>query len=232
MSASMRFTWTGMWAGMRASIPLALIAAAYGAVFGMLARQVGMRDYETVLMSGLVYAGGAQIVALDLWDAPLPVLTLVLTTLVVNLRLVLLGAALCPWLGTLPPLKMYGSLFFLSDESWALALTAYEQGERDAAFLLGSGFTLYGTWVLATLAGYGLGTRMDDPARWGLDFAFPVVFAALLVGRYTGTRELVPWAVAATVAVVAERWVGGSWYILLGGIAGSIVGMMHDGKYT
>jgi predicted branched-subunit amino acid permease len=55
------------------------------------------------------------------------------------------------------------------------------------------------------------------------------VFVALLVGQWKGKTDLVPWAVAGLVAVLAERWLGGTWYILLGGLAGSVVGAMQHG---
>ena len=80
----------------------------------------------------------------------------------------------------------------------------------------------------ATVVGQTVGTAIADPARWGLDFAFTAVFAALLVSLWRGKRDLFPWAVAAAVAVAAERWLPGKWYILLGGLAGSGAGAWRD----
>lgn len=223
------FTARGLLVGVRRSAPLAVSVFAYGTVFGVLARQAGLSLVEALLMSGLVYAGSAQFVALELWVMPLPVLGLVLTTLVVNLRHLLMGAALRPWFSRLPAIKAYPSLFLLGDENWALAMGEYERGQRDGAFLLGSGLTLYCAWLSATGLGYLAGAVVQDPTRWGLDFAFTAVFTALLVGLYKGRRDLVPWAVAAGVAVVAEQFLPGKWYILLGGIAGSVVGAVGAG---
>ena len=224
------FTVHGLVAGACRSLPLALGVDAYGFVFGVLARQTGLSLAELLLMSGLVYAGSAQFVALGMWATPLPVLSLVLTTLLVNLRLVLMGAALGRWLSQLPAPKAYGALFFLADENWALALGEYARGGRDAAFLLGSGLLLWCAWLGTSAAGYIGGGAVRDPARWGLDFAFTAVFAALLVGLWKGRADLVPWAVSAGVAVGANRWLPGAWHILLGGLAGSVVGAMRDGR--
>ena len=85
---------------------------------------------------------------------------------------------------------------------------------------------LYTAWVCATAIGYTLGTTVQDPARLGLDFAFPAVLVALLAGMWKGKSDLRPWAVAAGVAVLAAQWLPGRWYILLGGLAGSMVGAM------
>jgi predicted branched-subunit amino acid permease len=93
--------------------------------------------------------------------------------------------------------------------------------------LLGSGLALFIAWLGATASGYVMGTLVQDPARWGLDFAFPAVIVALLVGMWRGKSDLWPWAVAAGVAVLAARWLPGKWYILLGGLAGSMAGAIR-----
>ncbi len=225
-----RFTARGVLAGARLTIPLALSVAAYGTVFGVLARRADLSPVESMLMSGVVYAGAAQFVAVELWAGGATVITLVLTTLLVNLRHLLMGASLRSWFGQLPAHRAYGSLFFLNDESWALTQSEYERGRRDAAFLLGSGLALWGAWVGATGLGYLAGSAVGDPAVWGLDFAFATVFAALPTGMFKGRGDLPPWLIGAVVAIAAERWLPGNWYVLLGGVAGCIVGAARDGR--
>src|SRR5216684_4401392 len=171
------FTLQGALLGARRIIPLAISAFTVGFVFGVLARQAKLSVVQSLLMSALVFAGASQFVALTLWIVtPLPVITIILTTFIVNLRHVLMGASLRPWFARLAPFKVYTSVFFMVDESWAL------------------------------------------------DFAFTAVFTALLVGMWKGKSNFLPWAVAAVVAVAAAHWLPGKWYILLGGIAGSVVG--------
>ena len=112
-----RFTRAGMRAGIVTTLPVALGIFTYGIVFGVLARQAGLSVLEAVLMSLFVSAGSAQFAALGLWANPLPVLAIVLTTLLVNLRHVLMGAALRPWFGGLNAGQKLSSLFFVADES-------------------------------------------------------------------------------------------------------------------
>ncbi len=225
--ASVTFTRAGIVAGARATVPIAVAVFAYGLIFGVLARQAHLSIVEAVLMSGLVFAGSSQFVALRLWTIPLPVTTIIIMTLIVNLRLLLMGAALRPWLARIPPLAAYGSVFFMADENWALTMAQFARGGRNGAFLLGSGLTLFAAWLGATLAGGILGNVIGDPARWGLDFAFTAVFIALVVGLWRGKGDLLPWAVAAVVAVAGERYLHGEWYILLGAFAGSLVGALR-----
>ena len=221
------FNRAGLAAGLRAALPVGVSIFAYGLVFGVLAQQADLSPFEAFLMSGLVFAGSSQFVALDLWTAPLPVASLVLTTLVVNLRHLLMGAALAPLLDGLTPRRAYGALFFLNDESWALTLGQMSRGRHNAAFLVGAGLVGWVAWTAATLAGGTLGGALRDPARFGLDFAFTAVFVALLVGLRPTKADLRPWAVAALVALVADRALPGTWHVLLGGVAGSLAAALR-----
>ena len=70
-------------------VPVAISVAAYGLVWGVLAGQKGLSLAEVALMSGLVFAGASQFVALDMWQpGALPVVSIVVATLIVNLRLI------------------------------------------------------------------------------------------------------------------------------------------------
>ncbi len=227
MNEQVTWSWTGMLRGMRSSIPLALGGLPDGIVWGVLAHQAGLSLGEVLLMSGLVCAGSAQFLAIKLWSVPLAVgaiLPIIGTTLLVNLRYLLLGAALRPWFAHQRPARTYLSLFFMSDENWALSMREFMEGRRDAACLLGSGLLLFVSWVSATVIGKIVGMAISDPMQWGLDFVFTAVFLTLLTGMWKGKSDLLPWAVAALVAVGAARVLPGSWYIVLGGLAGSLVG--------
>jgi len=52
------------------------------------------------------------------------------------------------------------------------------------------------------------------------------VFIALLASLASDRPVLLPWALAAVVAVAADRWLPGNWYILLGAAAGSLPGLL------
>jgi 4-azaleucine resistance transporter AzlC len=222
------FTFSGALAGARQCIPIEISGFAVGLVFGVLARQEGLSVAESVLMSALVFSGAAQFVVLGLWGAAsLPVANIALTTLVVGLRHLLMGAALSPFFSRLPRFKAYGSVFFMADENWALAMSEFSKGKRDAAFLLGGGLAMFISWTTSTLIGRTIGGVLQDPSRWGLDFAFTAVFLALLVGMWEGRSGLLPWAVAALVAVTTHHWLPGQWYILLGGLTGSLAGAVR-----
>lgn len=218
-------------AGARACVPVAISVAAYGLVWGVLARGAGLSPLEVVMMSGLVFAGSAQFVALDLWTATpasLPIGPLVLAALIVNLRYLLLTATLRP---LYPPGRLGFralGMYLVTDENWAMTAAAMARGGGSVAFLMGGGVLAWLSWMSTNLVGYGLGSAIDDPARWGLDFAFTATFLALLLGMWKGRGDIVPWLVAALAAILTARWVEGSWHILVGGLAGSLAGAVVE----
>jgi 4-azaleucine resistance transporter AzlC len=228
MSGGPPFTRQGVRRGARRTLPVGAAVAVYGTVFGALAAQAGMSPVEAVLMSGLVFAGAARFVALEVWASPAPIVALALTALVVNLRHLLMGATLSGWLRGLPPPRLAASAAFLSDESWALTTQAQVDGERDRGFLIGSGLVLFVCWVGSTTVGVVAGGVVEDPRALGLDFAFTAVFLVLLAGFWRGRNDVVPWTLGAGVALAVESAVEGPWFIVAGGLAGSVVGAWRD----
>lgn len=226
-----KFSRNGLIAGFRESVPIALGVFTYGVVFGVLARQSSLGVVEATLMSGSVFAASAQFVVLDLWESPLPVGAIIITTVAVNLRHLLMGASIQPWLKRLTPKKTYGMLYFLNDESWGLTMRARSNGEDDAAFLLGSGLIVFTAWISATILGVSLGGLIQNPAKYGLDMAFIGVYIALLVGVWDGRKDTVPIGVAAVVSLAASTLLAGNWHIIIGGLTGSIAGVVRD-EYT
>jgi len=219
------------YAGARACIPVVISVAAYGVVWGVLARGAGLSLLEVIMMSGLVFAGSAQFVALDLWSATpasLPIGPLILAALIVNLRYLLLTATLRPLFG--PGEQLRGALIMgiVSDETWAMTAGEMARGRGTVAFLLGGGILAYGCWLATTVIGHSLGSAIDDPSRYGLDFAFTATFLALLLGMWKGKGDLIPWLVAALAAIISARLIPGSWYILVGGVVGSLAGAMAE----
>ncbi|QGX95704.1 branched-chain amino acid ABC transporter permease [Haloplanus rallus] len=225
-----RFGPTGVRDGYLRCVPVALGVAGYGVVFGVLAREAGLSVAEATLMSATVLAGAAQLVAVELWADPVPVVAVVGTTLVVNLRYLLMGAALRPWFRHLAPRHAYASVFFTADENWALTMGELRSGSRQGAFLLGSGLAVWSFWVVATVVGATAGSLVGDPARYGLDFALTAVFLVIATELWEGRSTVAPWAVAAAVAVLTEAALPGRWYVPCGALAGALtVVIRRDG---
>jgi 4-azaleucine resistance transporter AzlC len=228
MTEHVSFTRQGVLAGFLATVPVALSIFVFGLVFGIVAGQKGLSPLETVLMSGVVFAGASQMLAMELWHQPVPILTLGLAALIINLRYLMMTAALKPWLASLPRWKAYGTLYLIADENWAVSISQMRAGGRDAGFLLGSGLAIYSFWIVASLIGRLFGAVIEQPERFGLDFVSTAVFVALAVGLWRGRGEILPWLVAGGVALLVQWLLPGTWYLIAGGLAGSLVGAWRD----
>jgi len=200
------FTRDGVLRGARITLPLWIGMLPFGIVIGVLADAKGLSLAETVLMSAIVYAGAAQLVALELWADPVPIGAVVVATLVVNSRMAPMGAALAGWLDRLRGIRLWGTLWTLVDHSFALSIQEQRRGGRDAGYLLGIGATLWVAWVLTTAVGYLASSAVRLPPGHPLYFASVAAFLSILVGLWRGVRvDLLPWIVAGLVALAAHR---------------------------
>jgi len=217
------------WLGVTLFIPVAISIASYGVVWGVLAGQKGLSVLEVLLMSGLVFAGSSQFVALDSWTpGSLPIASIVAATAIVNLRMLLMSATLRPLVVGVSRPKALAAMFFVSDEQWAMTMAQMRTGGSSIAFLVGTGALSWFSWTGSTLLGRVVGAFIDDPVKYGLDFAFTATFIALLLGMWKGRTDLVPWLVGALAALLTASAIEGKWYIIVGGIVGSLAGALFD----
>ena len=216
--------------GAAANIPLAISAVAYGGVLGVLSAQQGTSWLEILLMDVLMFAGSAQFVMVEMWQAPLPVLQIALAVFAINLRYVLIGASLRPVFSGHPVWRKALLMHLVADENWAVTIAEHRRSGTDPYFLFGGGLLLLFAWTGGTLAGNLLGAFIAEPEKYALDFAFVAVFAALTLSLWRGKADLLPWLVAAALAVVSERWLPGKWYIVIGGVGGALAAALRRGE--
>jgi 4-azaleucine resistance transporter AzlC len=225
------FTAAGLAEGVRRSAALLPGCVAMAMAIGTLSAQKGLSLIETVLMSGVLFAGASQLVALEIWSPRFSLAALVTVALIaatVNLRYLLMTASMRPWLDGLPAWKVYPALLFTVDANWLVATRYHGDGGRDPSIFLGSGLILWVCWVAGAVPGHLLGSMIADPTRFGLDLALPAFFAAMLVPLWKGPRWAITWAVAGAVGLAVSLLVAGWWFIIAGALAGSFAGGFVD----
>lgn len=227
--ASVTFTLAGFRRGMHASLPMQIGQIPFALVAGVTAQVHGLSPIEALLMAGVVFAGSAQILALAAWTSPVSVVAASLTALLVNLRFILMGPLLAPWLDHLRGWRRWVPLYFLVEHDWALALKEIERGGCDAAYFFGAGTLLWSMWILGSMSGYALGQAVAPQPGHPLFFAAVAVFITLLAPMWKGRRDVVPWMVAALTAVIVSRLMPGTaWHVLCGATAGGTAGFLRD----
>lgn len=159
-----------------AAIGAAMVAV--GASFGAVAVAAGLPVWAVIAMSVLVYAGGAQFMAVGLAAAGNPVAA-VLAGLLLNARHLPFGLALGDTLGRRLWQRLLGS-HLMTDEATAFTLARPAGELRRKAFWL-AGILLFVAWNAGTVLGALAGGAAGDPAALGLDAAFPAGLIALLL---------------------------------------------------
>ncbi len=223
----------GFFHGAKDCAMVSIAGGLFGFVFGILSHAKGFSAFNAGFMSTIVYAGSVQMIALSIWDTQhLALAGLLMTAYMVSLRFLLMGATLQPLLKGTPALRAYLGMFILVDENWALTLLKHQKARRKRHYLfsyyLGSGLIFYLTWIASSILGNVMGDFIDNPAKFGFDFAFVALFLALLMGVRRGRRDILPWATAAIVAIFSAHVLPGAWYIMLGALSGSIMGVLRD----
>ena len=216
--------------GVLATLPLMPGLVAFGMAFGTVAARQGFSLFDAVAMSAIVFSGVAQIIVVDAWPRELTaasIFAIAVVTFVICSRFLLIGAAMRPILSRLPARQVYPFLHFLVEPPWLLSIRYQREGGTDPGFVIGSAATCWVVWVASTAPGYWLGAAAD-PYKFGLDMVIPAFFAAMLVSLWQGPRKSIGWAVGGVVAVAADMLLGGFWYLVLGALAGSIVGGLTD----
>lgn len=232
MSARVIYTKAGFWLGVRRSLPLMAGLAPFGFVTGLITERHGLNFWDCALMNGLVYSGAAQLVALANWTHPAPILAACFAVLVVNLRFALMGPVLAPWLNSLRPFWRFANLAILVDHPFALSVTDMRRGGRDAALFTGLAVPLWFGWITSTLLGFVMAKRLDLPPGHPLFFGALAAFIALLVPLWRGRADVLPWLIAAGIAVAVARLVPhSSWYIPAGAICGCLAGALEGREH-
>ena len=221
--------WAEFSGGMRAIAPLIAAVIPIGLVFGAVAATKGLSPVETGLMSALVFAGGSQFVAMDIWTHPASWAGLGFAALLVNIRHVLMGASIGTKMQAFPPRARTLSLLFLADEIWAMAEFRAGMARLTPAWFAGLAAPFYLAWVISGLAGATLGAFLGDPVTLGLDFAFPAVFIVLVMGFWKGPETGAVLLASGAAAVLTQHFIPGVWYIAAGALAG-LVTALFSGK--
>ena len=221
-------TLAGVSQGVRRLLPIAVFVVPFGLAFGAAAVEQGLTALQAIVMSALVFAGASQFAALDLWQAPMPFLSLALVALAVNARHIILGAARSAPVNALPRQKRFLALMLLSDANFADSHAAFKTGAADAGILLGGGLALWVTWVCGTAVGALAGSSIGDLQRFGVDVVMAAFFAAVVTGGLKSRGSLAPVATASGVAVATLGLLPAGWNVIAAALCGGAVGALRN----
>lgn len=215
-----------LWDALKDSLPVDMGIVVYAVVFGALAHQVGLSVFEVLAMSALVFSGSAQFITLPLLQAGAGPLQLFMTTFLLSLRHLVMGLSLAPHLRKVRLGWRMLLAHSLCDESYALTTGHAARVGFSPTYMLGSGLATVLAWTSGTAVGAFLGSAVTDPQEWGLDFAFPAVFIALLAPQIKGRAGIAATIAASLVALVTAPYFGTGGSVLAAAFVAAGVGGM------
>ncbi|MDZ4178638.1 MAG: AzlC family ABC transporter permease [Coriobacteriia bacterium] len=202
-------------------MPIFLGYMPVGAAFGVIATGIGFTLAQAVACSATALAGAGQFIALSQMRAGEGLFAVLAATTVVNLRYVLFGATMSPYLKGLTLPRQAVLAFTLTDETFAVNINDRRQGLSTGWSMAGVGAVAWTGWVLGTALGAGAATMIGDPSRWGVDFAMPAMFTALLVALAEDHRHILVGLLAGVIALVLPALseigveISSAWFIII-----------------
>ena len=214
--------------GIVIALPVILGYLPVGFAYGVLAEKAGLSAVNTLLMSIVVFAGSAQLIAVGLFSAGIEPLTIILTTFVVNLRHMLMSAALSPYLQSWRKSELAWFAYELTDETFALHATRLpEDGvSRTETFAINA--AAQAAWILGTLLGVVGGRLVTDIEPLALDYALPAMFIALLVMQLNRKTEVAVAVVSGlcSVGLYLAGW--DQWHVIMATLVGATFGVVVE----
>jgi 4-azaleucine resistance transporter AzlC len=177
----------------------------FGITTGMALSDAGLSPVIAIVSSVVVFAGAAQLAALQLIsEGSLPIVVF-LSACIINLRFSMYSASLAPYFASLAPRWTWTISYLLSDQACTVTLLrAHQEPHRTDLrwFYLGGGMFMWITWQMSVSIGVFAGSHL--PLNDSLSFALPLVFMGLLISSVVDRATTIAAFSAASVAVIGN----------------------------
>ena len=172
-----------------------------GAGFGVLMRVNGYGLLIAVLMSVLIYAGSAQYVGIGLITSGASLITVAMTTLLVNARHLFYGISMIDHYKGAGKRKPY-LIFALTDETYSLVCDGEGPKGVDKHkywFLISLFNQCY--WIIGTVIGSIVGSLIKFNTT-GIEFSMTALFVTVFVEQWLSTKEHSPALIGFAASVL------------------------------
>ena len=162
--------------------PLLIPVIPFGIIFGAIGIELGFSPLITYATSLIIFGGASQIVFIQLLSGGASSLVAITSVAVINSRHFLYGAVLTEYLEKLSLFKKLVISYLITDQTFAVSSKYFKTqkiNNNSHYYLIGSGVMLWTTWQITTIIGIFLGSIV--PEEWGLKFAIPLTFLAIIV---------------------------------------------------
>lgn len=180
--------------------------------FGIIAHSNGFPMALVLAMSLFIYAGSMQYVAMGLVTGGVSLLTVALTTLMVNARHLFYGISMLGKYKNTGLRKPY-LIFSLTDETYSLVCCALPQAEDVNTYYLTVSVLNHSYWVLGSVLGAAVGSLMDFNSQ-GIDFALTALFVTVFLEQWLAVSNHAPALMGVLASVVCLLIFGSEHFLI------------------
>ena len=211
--------------GMKKAIPVLIGFLPVAVTYAIMATHAGLSAAETVGMSAAVFAGASQIMAAQMLAGGAGYLPIILSTLVLNLRHIIMSTCVFRRMKSKNPLIRLVCGFGVTDETFALYTT--EEDERhDAFFMLGLITVSYSSWVLGALLGVFASDLLPESLSKSFGIALYALFLGLLVpGVKKSLRLMAVVGITVLLNCLLVTFLDSSWAMICSTLIGAAIGV-------
>lgn len=189
-------------AGILDMFPFCLAVLPWGILAGSMAVQAGLPLWQCIGLSALVFAGAAQLVTLGLVMSGANVVTILITVFFITTQHIIYALTLREYVSRLALRYRLSIGFLLTDELFALSGGKSVQKPRSVSYLIAAGGFFYVCWVVFSLAGIAMATRIPDLASYHLDFSIIATFITIVVPMVRNIITLLGVALSLLLSMV------------------------------
>lgn len=170
--------------------------------FGILLKVNGFGLVHAFVMSLLIYAGSMQYVAIGLFTSGASLLTVAITTLMVNARHLFYGISMIDRYRDMGIRKPY-LMFSLTDETYSLVCGDHsdipEDKRKNYYFLVSVFDQMY--WIMGSVLGVVVGSVVQFNSE-GIDFSLTALFVTVFVEQWMTSKRHAPAVIGVVVSVI------------------------------
>ena len=211
--------------GITSALPIVMGYFPVAMAFGLLAKNTGLNFVDTGLFSVIVYAGASQFMALDLINAGISMGSIILATFLLNLRHMMMSAALSVKLEGIKRKYMPLVAFGITDETFSVS--SFHKGELTLPLILTLHASSHFAWFMGTIVGFFIGEILPASLQESLGIGLYAMFAALLFPNFKGSKNVVQIAILTAVVYLGIFYSGllpAGWDLIVGIILSSALG--------
>lgn len=212
------------------SLPVMAGYLSIGIAFGLLMQEMGYNVLWALLISLVLYAGSMQFVLLQFLSGGASLLTVAVTTLLVNSRHLFYGLSFMDTFRSMGKKYLY-MVHSLTDETYSL-LCSYQpqEGEDGKQVMFWISLLDHIYWLVGTALGALAGGLIPFDTT-GIDFAMTALFVVIFVEQWKGAKSHLP-AIAGLVCGVFSLLVFGADRFILPAMILGIAVLLGSKKYV